>query len=200
MATDRDNSYGALRAEVLNRLGGGAVSLRRRVLRARSVAALAGVLADDFCLAVGLGVLTADLIGRWPSEFATAGVRANCDADRGKLLAEGEARVQAGGTVFCIARGLSAVEARDCAAVQAYDCAAVRARDHAIVSAYDGATVDARGSVLVHGYGRSRITAHERVKVHAHEEARVRADGRSRVTRYDGNVVMSSGEVVIIDS
>lgn len=200
MATDRDNSYGALRAEVLNRLGGGAVSLRRRVLRARSMAALAGVLADDFCLAVGLGVLTAELVGRRPGEFAAAGVRANRDADRGKLLVDGEARVRAGGTVFCIARGLSAVEARDCAAVQAYDCAAVRARDHAIVSAYDGATVDARGSVLVHGYGRSRITAHERVKVHAHEEARVRADGRSRVTRYDGNVVMSSGEVVMIDA
>lgn len=200
MATDRDNSYGALRAEVLGRLGAGESSLRRRVLRARSMAALAGVLADDFCLAAGLGVLTAELVGRWPSEFAAAGVRANCDADRGKLLVEGEARVRAGGTVFCIVRGLAAVEARDCAAVQAYDCAAVRARDHAIVSAYDGATVDARGSVLVHGYGRSRITAHERVKVHAHEEARVRADGRSRVTRYDGNVVMSSGEVVMIDA
>ncbi len=199
MATDRDNSYGALRAEVLNRLGAGESSLRRRVLRSRSMAALAGVLADDFCLAVGLGVLTAELVGRWPSEFATAGVRANCDADRGKLLVDGEARVRAGGTVFCIARGLSAVEARDCAAVQAYDCAAVRARDYAMVSAYDGTTVDAHGSALVHAYGRSRITAHERAKVHAHEEARVRADGRARVTRYEGNVVMASGDVVIID-
>lgn len=200
MATDRDNSYGALRAEVLGGLGAGAVSLRRRALRARSAGALAGVLADDFCLAVGLGVLTAELIARWPSEFAAAGVRANCDADRGKLLVEGEARVRAGGTVFCIARGLAAVEARDCAAVQAYDCARVAARDYALVSAYDGATVDAHGCALVHARGHSRITAHDGVRVHAREEARVRADGRARVTRYDGNVVMASEGVVIIDS
>ena len=109
-----------------------------RAYAAETLGDLCTVIKDNFNWCCRNGVIDAPLLEKYKEDFAGNEIYVNIDTERGFLLCDGSATVEAYGS--------ATVRAYDNATVEACGSATVRAYDNATVEAWGNATVEACGS------------------------------------------------------
>lgn len=122
-----------------------------RAAAAETLGDLCTVIKDNFNWCCRNGVIDAPLLEKYKEDFAGNEIYVNIDTERGFLLCDGNATVEACGS--------ATVEACDNATVVAYDNATVVACDNATVVAWNDATVEAYDNATVEAWGNATVEA-----------------------------------------
>ena len=167
-----------------------------RAYAAEDMQGLCTVIKDNFNWCCRSGVIDARLLEKYKSDFAACDIYVNTDAERGFLLCDGNATVEACGNATVEACFNATVEAYDNATVVACDNATVVAWNDATVEAYDNATVEAWNDATVKAYGNATVEAWgDDTTVEAYGSATVEACFNATVRAYD-NAYCSSWSLI----
>ena len=158
--TPTDN-FSEIKQEILDRARFGAACRHEygRAYAAETLGDLCTVIKDNFNWCCRNGVIDAPLLEKYKKDFARNEIYVNIDTERGFLLCDGNATVEAYGNTMVEACGNATVEAWNNATVEAWDNATVEAYDNATVEAYGNATVEAYDNATVKAYGNTKVKA-----------------------------------------
>ena len=130
----------------------------KRAYAAETMAALCGVIKDNFHWCCNNEVLTGALIDEFKADFAGENIFHNENVSGAYLIASGQ----------------STVEAYDQSTVRAYDQSTVRAYDQSTVRASGQSTVRASGQSTVEAYDQSYINSFSSIECKISENAILR--------------------------
>ena len=166
-----------------------------RAYAAETLGDLCTVIKDNFNWCCRNGVIDAPLLEKYKEDFAGNEIYVNIDTERGFLLCDGNATVEAWNDSTVEACGNAKVKAYDNAKVKAYDNAKVEAYDDATMKAYDDATVKAWNDATVKAYDDATVEAFGNATVEAFGNATVEAWNNATVRAYD-NAYCSSWSLI----
>ena len=166
-----------------------------RAYAAETLGDLCTVIKDNFNWCCRNGVIDAPLLEKYKEDFAGNEIYVNIDTERGFLLCDGNATVEAWNDSTVEACVNAKVKAYDNAKVKAYDNAKVEAYDDATMKAYDDATVKAWNDATVKAYDDATVEAFGNATVEAFGNATVEAWNNATVRAYD-NAYCSSWSLI----
>ena len=142
-----------------------------RAYAAETLGDLCTVIKDNFNWCCRNGVIDAPLLEKYKEDFAGNEIYVNIDTERGFLLCDGNATVEAWNDSTVEACGNAKVKAYDNAKVEAYDDATMKAYDDATVKAWNDATVKAYDDATVEAFGNATVEAWNNATVRAYDNA-----------------------------
>ena len=160
-----------------------------RAAAAETLGDLCTVIKDNFNWCCRNGVIDAPLLEKYKSDFAACDIYVNTDAERGFMLCDGNATVDAWNDATVVACGNAKVVAYDNATVDAWNDATVAACGNAKVKAYDNATVKAWNNAKVKACGNATVVAYGNTSVEACGNAKVKAWNNATVEAYGNTTV-----------
>lgn len=151
-----------------------------RAYAAETLGDLCTVIKDNFNWCCRNGVIDAPLLEKYKEDFAGNEIYVNTDAERGFLLCDGSATVEADGN--------ATVKAYGSATVEAYDSATVRAYGNATVEAYGNATVRACGNATVRAYDNAYCSSWSLMECKLSDNALYRVQSTNTVYHANANI------------
>ena len=168
-----------------------------RAAAAETLGDLCTVIKDNFNWCCRNGVIDAPLLEKYKEDFAACDIYVNTDAERGFLLCDGNATVEAYDNATVVACFNATVEAYDNATVVACDNATVVAWNDATVEAYDNATVVACFNATVEAYDNATVVACDNATVVAWNDATVEAYDNATVEAWNDATVKAYGNATV---
>ena len=156
-----------------------------RAYAAETLGDLCTVIKDNFNWCCRNGVIDAPLLEKYKEDFAGNEIYVNIDTERGFLLCDGNAKVEAWNDATVAACGNAKVKAYDNAKVGACGNATVEAWNNATVRAYDNATVEAYDNATVRAYDNAYCSSWSLIECKLSDNALYRV--RSTNTVYYAN-------------
>ena len=196
---EKTDNFSEIKQEILDRARRAEACKKQygRAYAAGDMQGLCTVIKDNFDWCCRRGVIDTGLLKKYKEDFAGNEIYVNTDAERGFLLCDGSATVEAYGNATVEACGSATVEACGSATVEAYDNATVEAWGNATVRACGSATVGACGSATVEAYGSATVEACGNATVRAYDNATVEAWGNATVRACGSATVGACGSATV---
>ena len=161
----------------------------KRAIKAESFSELIEVIKDNIGFCIKTKIIDAHLLKYYEGEFESEEVYCNKSAEKGLLLAWGDASV--------MARGNTLVKVYDNASVEVYDNASAEAWGDASVEVYDNASVEAYGKASVKALDNTSVEAWDNASVKAYDNASVEAWGDASVEAWGDASVKARGNAYV---